>query len=251
MLDRVNVTAPRDWLDLSARPENPMQLAAASDELLPVWLRAKDDTFPRTIADIIDAVARHRCISRTEIRADRRNRQIVHPRHEAMYWSARLSTSSLAVIGRQFSRDHTTVIMGIRAHAARTGLPTVSMTDKYAERCRIIRERTQADAAKRSAAAAAKRIIGLSLGREARISRQDRVSKQRVEECKKAAHAWCRDNFCNAELTFEGFASENIVSRHKLWRALATDGYAISTIAKAMGRWQSSVGKVLRKREAV
>ena len=55
----------------------------------------------------------------------RRFRQLVLARQEAMYHTARLLPHfSYPIIGRYFGlRDHTTVIHGARAHAARTGLP--------------------------------------------------------------------------------------------------------------------------------
>jgi chromosomal replication initiation ATPase DnaA len=52
-----------------------------------------------------------------------RFRHLVLARQEAMYRVAAETRLTLPQIGRRLGRHHTTILHGIRAHAARSGLP--------------------------------------------------------------------------------------------------------------------------------
>lgn len=59
-------------------------------------------------------------LNRTELRAERRHRDIVMARHAFFYWAARLTTQSLPAIGRYMDgRDHTTVLNGVKKYVIR------------------------------------------------------------------------------------------------------------------------------------
>ena len=68
-----------------------------------------------TIADIQRRVAAHYDIKPLEMSSERRAKEVVRPRHVAMYLAKQLTTHSLPEIGRKFGkRDHTTVMYAIR-----------------------------------------------------------------------------------------------------------------------------------------
>ncbi len=50
-----------------------------------------------------------------ELRSRRQHRALVEPRHVAMYLARKLTTHSLPEIGREFDRDHTTVLYATAA----------------------------------------------------------------------------------------------------------------------------------------
>ncbi|MET4636178.1 helix-turn-helix domain-containing protein [Kaistia defluvii] len=76
------------------------------------------------IRQIITQVARKHGLTDNDILSARRNTKVVRARQEAMYRAVNETTHSLTVVGKVFGRDHTTVMHGIRQHAARSGLPT-------------------------------------------------------------------------------------------------------------------------------
>lgn len=76
------------------------------------------------IRQIIAQVARKHRLTENDILAHRRNAFVALARHEAMYRAANETTHSLVTIGAILDRDPTTVLHGVRAHAARHGLPT-------------------------------------------------------------------------------------------------------------------------------
>lgn len=56
-------------------------------------------------------------ITRTQIRSDRKKREIVLARQAIMYWSTRLTSLSYPKIGQLMGgRDHTTIIHGVNAY---------------------------------------------------------------------------------------------------------------------------------------
>jgi chromosomal replication initiator protein len=59
---------------------------------------------------IVDVVAAHYGITREQLKSKRRTNSVALPRQVAMFLMRRLTTLSLAEIGRFFDRDHTTVI---------------------------------------------------------------------------------------------------------------------------------------------
>jgi hypothetical protein len=66
------------------------------------------------IADILYAVVDHFGVSKRTILSARRSRSISRPRQVAMFLAKELTYLSLPQIGRQFGKDHTTVIHGAR-----------------------------------------------------------------------------------------------------------------------------------------
>lgn len=73
-----------------------------------------------TIRDICEEVCARTGLTLPEIRGLSRVARVVQPRQEVM-WLAAKAGKSTPEIGRFFSRDHTTVIHGIRAHQRRIG----------------------------------------------------------------------------------------------------------------------------------
>lgn len=67
-----------------------------------------------TIADIQETVAALYGFSVTDLLSDRRHAMVVLARHVAIYLAKKLTTRSLAEIGRRFGRrDHTTIIHAV------------------------------------------------------------------------------------------------------------------------------------------
>lgn len=63
-----------------------------------------------TIAEIQAAVARRFCVTTLDLRSARRSRNLVRPRHIAMWMARHLTLCSIPEIGRHFGdRDHSTV----------------------------------------------------------------------------------------------------------------------------------------------
>jgi hypothetical protein len=102
--------ATRDFLfvTLPADPEAPERRV-----LVPQW------------KVIIHETAKKHSVTFNEIVSPQRSHLIVLARHECCYRMAMETTMSLPQIGRRLGgRDHTTVLHGIRRHAAREGLET-------------------------------------------------------------------------------------------------------------------------------
>jgi Bacterial dnaA protein helix-turn-helix len=73
----------------------------------------------RPIRRIIRTVARDYYVTIDDILSERRTKDIVIPRHIAMFLSKEMTNSSLPDIGRRFGkRDHTTVLNAIRRISA-------------------------------------------------------------------------------------------------------------------------------------
>jgi chromosomal replication initiator protein len=68
-----------------------------------------------TLGEIIDLVCNAYGVTREELRSRSRRQRIVRPRQIAMYLCRRYSDASLKEIGREHSRDHTSVIYSIDA----------------------------------------------------------------------------------------------------------------------------------------
>lgn len=66
------------------------------------------------VEEVIDVVARHFKIPKEKIIAGGRERDLVLPRQAAMYLSRKLTDSSLKSIGKIFTKDHSTVIHGVK-----------------------------------------------------------------------------------------------------------------------------------------
>lgn len=71
------------------------------------------------IADIQKRVAAHYGLPRRVMRSRSQYFAEAHPRQVAMYLAHRITRREKTVIGREFNRDHTTVLHAIRAVAAR------------------------------------------------------------------------------------------------------------------------------------
>ena len=72
------------------------------------------------LADILDQVSVKYGLSVADLKGPERFRRIAHPRQEAMWRMHQTGRYSLTQIGRFLgNRDHTTVLYGIRQHAAR------------------------------------------------------------------------------------------------------------------------------------
>lgn len=72
------------------------------------------------IMTIAREVARFRGVALKDLLSDRRDREIVRPRQEAMYCAKALTPASLPAIGRRLGgRDHTTVLHSVRITEAR------------------------------------------------------------------------------------------------------------------------------------
>jgi hypothetical protein len=249
-------TENRDWLQLGTPKETPVEIAAAEDPLLPDWMRRTDGTFPRTIADIIDAVGRHRGLTRSMIRSDRRDQQITHARHEISYWASRLSTLSLPSIGRQMGgRDHTTVLHGIKRHAERSGLPFIDTKLRMIARDQRAKELAAHErriAGERRAALAAEarlRRMEMELNRKKAIEERERsFSFERVVSCKADGETWCRDHGLDPDSVRVGRLLDTVEARHRMFAYLrANKGYSARTIAAAFGRGADAVRRILRE----
>lgn len=72
--------------------------------------------FRRSYADIEATALRIFKMKRSELRSNRRSREVAFARQFVMYWTARLTPLSLPVIGRLMGRDHTTILSGKRAY---------------------------------------------------------------------------------------------------------------------------------------
>jgi hypothetical protein len=69
---------------------------------------------PIRIVDIQKAVCRKFKVSRLDMISERRTKDIVLPRHVAMYLARKMTLHSIPEIGRRFGgRDHTTVLFAI------------------------------------------------------------------------------------------------------------------------------------------
>lgn len=74
---------------------------------------------PNSIAHIQATVAAYYKLPATAMVSARQARFLSHPRQIAMYLAAELTHKSLPAIGRQFARDHTTVIYALKAVRSR------------------------------------------------------------------------------------------------------------------------------------
>jgi len=75
---------------------------------------------PHSIDEIMAITARTYSMSVDDLRGRSRRRQVVRPRHFAMYLCRRYTDCSLKEIGRAFKRDHTSVMHAVRTVERRT-----------------------------------------------------------------------------------------------------------------------------------
>ena len=79
---------------------------------------------PQRVRRIVMEVCEKHNVSPTEICSEHRSQRIVVARMEACYRLRKETTWSLPRIGKFLGgRDHTTILHGVRKHAARNGLP--------------------------------------------------------------------------------------------------------------------------------
>jgi len=67
-----------------------------------------------TVKGIIDGTSKFFNVPVMELISNRRNANLVFPRHIAMYLAKKLTPYSLPTIGRRFGKDHTTIIHALR-----------------------------------------------------------------------------------------------------------------------------------------
>lgn len=72
-----------------------------------------------TMREIAATVAESHGITVHEMRLPARSHRIAHPRQEAMWRMCQTGLWSTTIIGKFFGLDHTTVLHGREAHAAR------------------------------------------------------------------------------------------------------------------------------------
>lgn len=83
-----------------------------------------DPTAPDHYRTIISEVCSKHRVTKGELLSARRQPHLVVARHEAMYRMIKETSMSLPAIGRRMGgRDHTTVLYGIRKHAAKLEAP--------------------------------------------------------------------------------------------------------------------------------
>jgi hypothetical protein len=87
-----------------------MLMPAVDDPTVPKWKR------------IALEVCFANSVTFRELLSFSRSRHIVNVRHEVMWRLATDTDMSLSAIGRRLSRDHTSALHGVRAHAKRNGL---------------------------------------------------------------------------------------------------------------------------------
>ena len=69
---------------------------------------------PLSVARIRDMICSHFSLEPQQIRSRSRKREIALPRQIAMYLSRKYTDSSLQIIGREFNRDHATVLHSVK-----------------------------------------------------------------------------------------------------------------------------------------
>ena len=74
-----------------------------------------------SIMQIAHVVARRHRIDIEDILSDRRTKEVVAARHEAIWIAARDTKHTLTVLGRAMGRDHTSIIHAIRCENSRRG----------------------------------------------------------------------------------------------------------------------------------
>ncbi len=247
-------TESRDWLQLGTPKETPIEIAAAEDPLLPPWLRRPDGSLPRTVADILEAVARHHGLSKNMLRSERRMRQVSYARHEVSYWAARLSTLSLPSIGNHMGgRDHTTVLYGIRSHAERNGLPLIDTMGRMAarfERDRVLAENERRLARQRRAeqmAEARRKRIEEGLKKAAVKEAQAVKDRFLVESCRADAADWCTAQGLIFRRVCVDQFSDAVGARRRMYADLYERGHRPRIIASACGKRSCVVTASLKK----
>lgn len=68
----------------------------------------------QTLRRIVDVVCRDYKITREQFMSECRRKNFAIPRHVAWYLAHRMTTLSLASLGRLHNRDHTSILYGIR-----------------------------------------------------------------------------------------------------------------------------------------
>ena len=94
--------------------------AALALEILPALQRIP--AAPPALDRIVEATARAFGVAARSLRGRSRRRELVLPRHVAMYLARKLCQWSAAELAREFGRNHTTVLNGCRSVAAKLGV---------------------------------------------------------------------------------------------------------------------------------
>lgn len=87
-----------------------------------------------SITQMIAAAAKIYSVTTESILGKTRKKRIVLARHWVMYNAVRIGRSSCAAVGQRLGKDHTSVLWGAVAHAARHDLPSVTTSTKARNR---------------------------------------------------------------------------------------------------------------------
>ncbi len=79
----------------------------------PYWFCMAERGMPR-VSEIKRAVSKHYGVAVLDMMSERRTKDLVIPRQVAIYLAKTLTLKSLPTIGRQFRRDHTTILHAVR-----------------------------------------------------------------------------------------------------------------------------------------
>ena len=69
---------------------------------------------PLTVTKIRDVICTHFSLEQEQIKSRSRKKEIALPRQIAMYFARKFTDSSLQIIGREFNRDHATVLHSVK-----------------------------------------------------------------------------------------------------------------------------------------
>jgi hypothetical protein len=97
-------------------PPQPPQAPSLQEEVPPPPLKEEQEDpadRPATFMQVMRAVSKYYQISIIEMRANRRQKQVVLARQVACYLGRELTHLSLPMMGQKLCRDHTTVLHGI------------------------------------------------------------------------------------------------------------------------------------------
>lgn len=89
--------------------------------VLSLWKGEIDPKARLTMRQVIADVAEKHGVTVAQLQGSSRERSLSYARQEAMYEARRITQKSLPLIGQYLNRDHTTILHGVRAHAARIG----------------------------------------------------------------------------------------------------------------------------------
>lgn len=116
------------WRLYTFSSKTPIERALVN--LWPLWLSERESIKYPAIRDIQNAVCEVFSIQRTAMISSRRMKIIAEPRQIAMALCKRLTIKSLPEIGRQFNRDHTTILHSVRKYEPLIELVGMNMSPR-------------------------------------------------------------------------------------------------------------------------